>query len=73
MEREKLYEELGKYKEGSKVFLEWDRGNGPLERVVYFNGFDKKGPLLSFDGGAILDFEKIGGYQSIISIRDTKS
>jgi len=71
MEKEILNQELKKSSLNSKFTLKWDRGNGFLEKIVYFNGFDEKDDALLFFIKAIytrLDIEKIGGYDSILSI-----
>jgi len=72
MEKLDFYRELAKYKKGSEFMLAWDRGNGQLEDIVNFGGFDKKGPKIYFkNGGNRLDIEAIGSYQSIISLKPT--
>ena len=68
MEKKILCETLEKLEIGSRLKLKWDRGNGSLEETVRFEGFKKDYPLLYFNGGALLDIDKIGGYGSIISI-----
>ncbi|MCX6746893.1 MAG: hypothetical protein NTU63_02035 [Candidatus Pacearchaeota archaeon] len=69
MEKEDFYKKLSNYPVGSLLNLQWDRGNGTLERLVRFIGFKDDSPLLYFDGGSLLDIDKIGGYSSIISIQ----
>jgi hypothetical protein len=68
MEKEDFYKKLSNYPTGSLLNLQWDRGNGTLERLVRFIGFKDDSPLLCFDGGSILDIDKMGGYRSIISL-----
>jgi hypothetical protein len=69
MEKEKVYEYFRGFEKYSIHTLKWDRGNGELERMVRFDGFDEEGNLkLTFpEGETQLDIEKIGGYNSIIS------
>jgi hypothetical protein len=69
MEKEYFYKKLNSYPVGSLLNLRWDRGNGTLERKVRFRGFKDDSPLLFFEGGSLLDIEKIGGYNSIISFQ----
>jgi hypothetical protein len=68
MEKENFYKKLKNYPVGSLLNLQWDRGNGLLERQVRFAGFKDDSPLLYFNGGSLLDIDKIGGYNSIISL-----
>ena len=70
MEKEKFYEELKKIGKYSPISLKWDRGNGVLERMAYFSGFDEdNNPIIHFEN-SMLDIEKIGGYESIISVQE---
>jgi len=69
MKKEDFYKKLNNYPVGSLLNLQWDRGNGPLERLVKFIGFKDDSPLLYFDGGSLLDIDKIKGYNSIISVQ----
>jgi hypothetical protein len=71
MEKSAVYETLKNFEKYTIVSVKWDRGNGPLERMVRFEGFDKqKNPLLYVTNEALLDIEKIGGYNSIISVEE---
>jgi hypothetical protein len=68
MDKDYLCEKLKEYKIGSQFKLIWDRGNGPLEQIVLFQGFDRNNdPLLKAGNYGLLSIEKIGGYKSIIS------
>lgn len=69
MEKKEVYRQLSNSRVGSLLNFQWDRGNGSLERVVRFTGFKDDSPLLYFDGGSLLDIDKIGGYRSIISLQ----
>jgi hypothetical protein len=69
MKKEYFYKKLNYSPVGSLLNLQWDRGNGTLERKVRFTGFKDDSPLLFFEGGSLLDIEKIGGYNSIISLK----
>jgi hypothetical protein len=69
MEKDEVYGKLKNLEEYTIVKVKWDRGNGPLEKMVCFGGFDKQeNPLLYISNEMLLDIEKIGGYNSIISI-----
>jgi hypothetical protein len=72
MEKEDFYRTLKDFEENlTTCNIKWDRGNGTIERLVRFGGFDKQNiPVLYFDGGVRLDFDLIGGYSKIISIQD---
>ncbi len=63
-----FYETLKGLEKGTTLKLKWDRGNGTLEGTVCFEGFRKDCPLLYFEGKTLLDIDKIGSYNSIISI-----
>jgi len=47
--------------------IEWDRGNGLIERRVFFEGFNSEDkPLLRLkDSKDYLDIDRIGGYSSV--------
>jgi len=69
MKKDEFYNKLNCLEKDSFIKLRWDRGNGELERTVRFAGFDdKKNPQLYLEGETCLDIEKIGGYNSIISV-----
>jgi hypothetical protein len=71
MEKETVYNKLKDLREYTICSIKWDRGNGPLERLVRFEGFDEqKNPLLYLIGETLFDIEKIGGYNSIISVEE---
>jgi hypothetical protein len=71
---EKTVYELLKSSEDNPAFnifkIEWDRGNGVIERRVSFEGFDSKNkPLLHLaDSDNYLNIDRIGGYSSIKSL-----
>ncbi len=71
MEKRIFNKELKKFSLGTKLVLEWNRGNGDLDRLVRFDGLDnKKKPLFYLEESKIyLDFEKIGSYDSITSLK----
>ena len=72
MKKDKFYEIL-KSSEDNPAFhffkIEWDRGNGLIERRVSFEGFDSTNkPLLHLeDSNDYLNIDRIGGYDSIKS------
>ena len=73
MEKNEFCTKLREYPKSSEFMLEWDRGNGSLERVVVFWGFKKTTPRLYFkqgfkEGRNLVDIKRIGGYESIISL-----
>lgn len=68
MEKEDFHKRLDHSSIGSLLNLKWDRGNGTIGQIVRFTGFKKDTPLLYFEGGTLLDIDKIGGYDSIISV-----
>ena len=70
MEKETLIEELEKLHLGIRLNLSWDRGNGALESIVSFEGFDKEGNPQFCLGDNFLSIEKIGGYTSLISVKE---
>jgi hypothetical protein len=73
MERDKVYQIL-KSSEDNPAFnifkIEWDRGNGVIERRVAFDGFDSgyKPILHLLDSGDYLNIDRIGGYNSVKSL-----
>ncbi|MCK9596879.1 hypothetical protein M0R19_06845 [Candidatus Pacearchaeota archaeon] len=70
MDRKKVYEILSKLEKNSLVRLEWDRGNGKLDELFRFGGFDKNNnPLLYINNDTLLDIKAIGGYNSFNSIK----
>ncbi len=71
MDKRIFNKELKRYSRGEKLVLEWDRGNGNLDRVVRFDGLDKrKKPLFWLEESNLyLDFDKIGSYDSVISVK----
>jgi hypothetical protein len=72
MEKNEVCNYLNKFEKNSIHKLIWDRGNGNIERLVAFEGFDPRGnPKLHLgDSGNYLDILLIGGYFSIISIQE---
>ncbi len=72
MNKEEVYETLRNL--GTSIArITWDRGNGKLDELVYFDGeFDsEQNPKMYFaNGRAQLDIKKMGGYSSIISIEE---
>lgn len=70
MEKEAVIKKLEILPFGAKLNLSWDRGNGELERMVSFEGFDKEGNPQFYVGGNFLSIEKIGGYSSLIAIEE---
>lgn len=72
MKKEYLYNVLKNSEENSVHRISWDRGNGSIDRLVSFEGFDSRGePRLKFkDSSDYLDFRLIGGYDSVISLED---
>ena len=72
MKKDEICKYLDEFEKNSVFALMWNRGNGILERMVAFEGFDEKGnPILHFrNKGEYLDIEKIGGYSSILSIQE---
>ena len=72
MEKDEIYGILKK--EDNPAFnmfkIEWDRGNGEIERRVFFEGFDSTNkPLLHIESSNnYLDIDKIGGYSSVKSL-----
>lgn len=71
MEKSIFYETLKGFEKGTMLKLKWDRGNGTLEGIVCFEGFEENSPLLYFNNRVLLDIDKIGGYNSIISIGES--
>lgn len=71
MEKNEVYGILEKLEKYSIVSLKWNRGNGELESLVRFDGFDEdKNPKLILVGETQLDIRMIGGYPAIISVQE---
>ncbi len=72
MDKNTLDKKISKLKVGSKVILEWDRGNGPVKKECTFKGYDAENndkPLLyPSDSPIPLDLSRIG-YRNITSIK----
>ena len=70
MEKNEIYDYVSSFIKTQEYILKWDRGNGVLEDIFLFDGFDNdKNPKLFFrESRAQLDIKAIGGYPSIISI-----
>lgn len=71
MKEENLIKYLTGFQKNSRFRLIWDRGNGVLEKLVRFDGFDENGKpefyLQHNRESILLDLDKIGDY-SFISI-----
>ena len=70
MEKNEIYDYVSSFIKNQEYILKWDRGNGVLEGIVRFDGFDSNNDLrfLFQDNKTKLDIKTIGGYSSITSI-----
>ena len=72
--KERVYNQLRDFEIGSFCRLVTDRGNGQIENLARFEGFDSERNPRLYIGSPVsqvmLDIEKIGGYSSIVSIRE---
>lgn len=76
MIEKEFYRKLEEIPLMSKIKITWDRGNGPLELSVLYRGINNLiktntiPRLYIKESKTYLDIEKIGGYNSIISIKN---
>ncbi len=72
--RQRVYSQLRHREIGSFCILVIDGGNGSIEHLARFEGFDTKGNPRLYIGSPVsevmLDIDKVGGYSSVVSISD---